>query len=236
MTCDHCGADAVDASGVCQACGWRAQSAPVAQAGTQAGTQAEADELAATREADIPQPVRRATTGRPAPATNTPNSSPNGSPSGFAVAGTAAPRSGPRSGAYGGGAPATTRYCGACGAEIEPGRQFCGQCGTPVGRLEDEGDPRTIGAPRRGTFPPAAYADDGDDEMWSPADQDAPTEQFSPPYARPSAGYRQSGYYQAVGQAPGGGLSREMRVFLGILCILGALVSGAGAIVLALLH
>ncbi|MGH2409842.1 MAG: zinc ribbon domain-containing protein, partial [Chloroflexota bacterium] len=150
-------------------------------------------------------------------------------------AGPAAPRSGPRSGAYGGGAPATTRYCGTCGAEIEPGRQFCGQCGTPVAGLDEEGDPRTVGALRRGTFPPAAYAE-YDEESWSPADQDAPTEQFIPPYTRPGAPYRQSGFYESVGRPTGGGMSREMLVVLGIFCILGGLVSGAGAIVLALLH
>ncbi|HEY7835473.1 MAG TPA: zinc-ribbon domain-containing protein [Ktedonobacterales bacterium] len=220
MTCTHCGADAVDASGVCQACGWHAQSVPAPAPG-------EADALAETREADIPLPARRATTARNAP---TPSA-----PTPFAIAGTTpAPRSGPRTGAYGGGAPATTRYCGTCGAEIEEGRQFCGQCGTPVAPYDETDSPRTIAAPRRGTFPPAGYADD-DDEMWSPADQDAPTEQFIPPYSRPNAPYRQSGYYGAAAPT-GGGMSRETRVLLGILCILGALVSGAGAIVVALLH
>lgn len=220
MTCEHCGADAVDAGGVCQVCGWRAGSG---SAPRHEMRHASGASLAETREADIPLPARRVTGAARHDASAAP---PGWQPPPIAQA----PRSGPRgggSGVFGGAAPASARFCGTCGAEIEPGHQFCGQCGTPVAEFEAPGNRPTLA--RRGTLPPAPY--DDDTGPWSPADQDAPTEQFGPPFGYHNTPYRQSGY----GAAPDtpAGLSREARVFLGILCLLGALISGAGAIVLA---
>lgn len=233
MTCVYCGADAVDASGVCQACGRRAAGASAPHHDGH-DTYDNTDFTAETREADIPLPARRVTA---APAATPP-------PAGERAGGRG-PHSGVRggSGVYGGAAPNTNRYCGTCGAEIEPGMQFCGQCGTPVvGAAGFDGASYT-GAPRRGTNPPAARSTyTGNSQpgysRWSPADQDAPTEQFTPPYAYPHAPYRQSDSFgpRAHAAETSGRLSREMRAFLGILCILGALISGAGAIILAFLH
>lgn len=216
MTCQHCGADAVDASGVCRACGWRVGS-------TAAQSQTSADSLAETREADIPLPARRVSAAARTTGPATP-------PVRHGATMPPAPRG--VSGAYGGAAPASKRFCGSCGAEIEPGQQFCGQCGTPVAGYEALGNPPTLA--HRGTYPPMPY--DQEREVWSPADQDAPTEQFVPPYRYPSnAPFRQSGAYgSTVGAA--GGLTRETRVLLGILCILGALISGVAAIVLTFVH
>jgi hypothetical protein len=130
------------------------------------------------------------------------------------------------------GGPPSTGYCGTCGAPIEPGQQFCGQCGAPAGFGGSGVDQRTV-------FRSAPLAHDGygaELDDWSPADHDAPTEEFAQmlPGARlgySGAPYGRGGSY-AGPQAPGGG--SELRVVLGILCILGGLVSGAGAIILAL--
>ena len=245
MTCVYCGADAVDASGVCQACGRHVASASATPHHDSHDAYESTDATAETREADILLPARRATAAPPLahqgpPAMPAPRSGDrNGD------RGDGGPRTGVRggSGVYGGAAPSTNRYCGTCGAEIEPGMQFCGQCGASVTGVAGFEGATFAGAPRRGTFPPgarSAFASDtspGYDD-WSPADQDAPTEQFTPPFAYPNAPHRQSGAFGPHAPAPdaGGGLSREMSAFLGILCILGALVSGAGAIILAFIH
>jgi hypothetical protein len=132
----------------------------------------------------------------------------------------------------------STRYCGTCGAPIEAGEQYCGQCGTPVSAGSGT-EQRTAMRPTPSA--PGRYRDDTgfDDEKWTPYDNDAPTEAYAPSvhggfgqsypgYGRSMPGY--TGAYPA--QAPRG--NRELRIVLGILCILGGLVSGAGAIILAI--
>ena len=211
-TCDHCGADAVDASGVCRACGWRVAEDTM-------GLSSGVPSLGETRAADAfvpppqPQLLRRA-----APPTRV-----------------AAPDS-PPSRATGRVPAVNTRYCGACGALIGPGEQYCGQCGTPLVATSGT-ELRTAMRPTPSA--PGRYRGDGDmnDEVWSPYDNDAPTEAYTPSIG---GGLGQSypvyshGMPGAYSQPVNGARNRELRVVLGILCILGGLVSGAGAIILAI--
>lgn len=107
---------------------------------------------------------------------------------------------------------------------------FCGQCGAAVASFEGS----AVNLPTATNRPPYSSPryPQVDDEVWSPADRDAPTEQWEP-----AQGYGRGASYQAHGvltpALPAAGMSREVRLFLGILCIFGALVSGAGAILLA---
>jgi hypothetical protein len=214
-TCDHCGADAVDASGICRACGWRAADDTMDLA---TGT----DSLGETRAADAfvpppqPQLIRRA-----APPTR------------VAAADAATSR------ATGRTPSVATRYCGACGAAIGPGEQYCGQCGTPLSAASGT-DLRTALRPTPSA--PSRYPKDSgfDNEPWSPYENDSPTEAYTPSvhggmgqsypgYARSMPGAYTTGYPQ-----PARGNNRELRVVLGILCILGGLVSGAAAVVVAI--
>ncbi|GAC1461346.1 MAG: hypothetical protein PVSMB4_20060 [Ktedonobacterales bacterium] len=78
---------------------------------------------------------------------------------------------------------------------------------------------------------------------WAADDYDAPTEEQlgMPPGAALGYGqsplYARSGIYGA-GSAAGAssGMSREVRMLIGVLCLLGGILSGAGAIALAYLH
>lgn len=219
--CEHCGANAVDATGVCRACGWHTEAETMDLAG-------ETPSLGETRAADVPAParppllVRRDTPQGPSPRGAGP--------------------SGPPSRATGRVASVGTRYCGTCGARIEPGEQYCGQCGTPL----------AAGAPTSGTelrtalrptpSLPGHYRSEAglDDDAWQPYDNDAPTEAYAPS-VHPGMGQSYPGYGRSMPGAYTGtypvaarhGPNRELRVVLGILCILGGLVSGAGAIILA---
>src|SRR5207302_765735 len=90
---------------------------------------------------------------------------------------------------------------------------------------------------------PGRYRDEADlgEDGWDPYDNDAPTEAYAPSihggmgqsypgYGRSMPGTYTGAYPAQVRRGP----NRELRVVLGILCILGGLVSGAGAIILAI--
>lgn len=223
MTCEYCGADAVDAQGICQNCGRRA-------VGTAVAADNSLPSLAETRPADIPAPANIPARAR---------SSGTGAPRGIDGRSSNQPSFQDVSASQSGSV--TTRYCGTCGAPIEPGRQFCGQCGTPVtGGGISGAHEGTVFTP----VPSASgrYANQSGDE-WAADDYDAPTEAFAgitpgrPFGYGPSAPYARSGMHGA-GAASGArqGMSREMRILLGIACILAGLMSGAGAIILAYLR
>jgi hypothetical protein len=229
-TCERCGADAVDARGICQNCGWQRRGNGFTET---VGTPS----LGETRAADAP----------PTAAAQGSYSQPDGrSPRSFA----SGQGGGAWSGSSAGDTPAsassgTSRYCGACGARIEPGQAFCGQCGTPV-RSES-------GAliPEPASPSPSRYRI-GNDLGWMPEDLNAPTEQipdmpapvggYGPsgvriqpglPYQGPP--YSRSGYGATVDQQIGApDSSRTLRMILGVLCLVGSLISAVAAIVLAL--
>src|SRR5215472_10533832 len=94
-----------------------------------------------------------------------PRNTPPGSP--LSRTGTSGPN-------VGGTQSGTSRYCGTCGARIEPGEVFCGQCGTPVGAggssLGNYGGGRSSGAGRYRM----------EDDVWSPGQGDALTEAVPP--------------------------------------------------------
>ncbi len=218
-TCENCGADTVDARGVCRTCGWRADDYTTVDD--------ESPSLGATRAADaagLPRGDAQWSAGAsPSRASATAQ---YGAPSG----GTPPP---PR----GAGTSGTARFCGTCGARLEPGEAFCGQCGTPVGA----GGDYTRSVPSNSTS--RYYV--GGNATWSGAG-DAYTEEYSAPplppaapYTRPSTpgggAYVQPGFGTPL--APGtAGESRAGRVIFGLLCILGSLISAAGAVYLAVVH
>ncbi|MGZ3639274.1 MAG: zinc-ribbon domain-containing protein [Ktedonobacterales bacterium] len=229
-TCEQCGANAVNAYGVCEQCGWRTAASGAAFDGS-------SPSLGETRAADVPYtPADRrpaAAPGTRAPITPMPplertTSMPNQ---------TGAPRSTadarPR---YSTAAPASTsRYCGTCGARIAPGEAFCGQCGTPVGAGSNAGTSLQPAASQYGR-----YQIDGD-SSWSPGEGDAPTEAFvpssAPSYARgfSSAPNARGGYASTPGSnaTPANASARTGRIIVGVICLIGSLASAIGAIVLA---
>lgn len=216
-TCEHCGADAVGADGLCRACGW--QAGGVAALGAQ-----DAPSLAETREADVPMPVRSSLLARP----QTPaRPAANGARSSYADHSTIG-MDGRPSGADLGMGP-SSRYCGTCGARIEGGKQFCGQCGSPIFPTAGIDDGTAL---QRSVYPGGVR---GPADSWSAADQDAPTEEFGPysPGGYPRQ-FGASGYYAQSAAASAAG--SDTRLLIGILCVLGGLLSAAGAIVLAILH
>ncbi|HEV2238153.1 MAG TPA: zinc-ribbon domain-containing protein [Ktedonobacterales bacterium] len=211
-TCEHCGADAVGADGLCRACGWRA-------GGVAALSVDDMPSLAETREADVPTPVRSSLLAPPRPATSGPRS-------GYADQPTVGP-SARATGAELGMGP-SSRFCGTCGARIEAGKQFCGQCGSPI--LPSAGlDDGT--ALQRSVYPSGVR---GAADSWGAADQDAPTEEFG---QFGLGGYPQqfgaSGYYARSGVSPAAQRS-DTRILIGIFCVLGGLLSAAAALILAI--
>lgn len=196
-TCENCGADAVDARGVCRACGW--------QMGNETTLDDDSPSLGETRAADaLESPGTSA--GAPRSAGSTPP----------------APRGG------------TARFCGTCGARLEPGEAFCGQCGTPVGAGSDY--TRNVPADS-----PSRYYVGGDG--WSGGNGDAYTEAYTAPplppvapYNRPSAvggGPYTPGNFGASAAPRAADQSQAGRIVFGLLCILGSIVSAAGAVYLA---
>jgi hypothetical protein len=113
-------------------------------------------------------------------------------------------------------APAGSRFCGACGARLEPGQTFCGQCGTPVAASGVFSAQTTSGPSDSGHYVVGGYPE------WNPDDRDAPTVVDAP---------IRGGYRAAGGDASG----RALRVIVGVLCLLGSLISAIAAIVLALI-
>jgi hypothetical protein len=225
-TCEHCGADAVNARGVCEECGWQAAASGVAFDDS-------SPSLGETRAADVPfAPAEQRTTAVPgagAPITPMPplertTGRPNQPTAADAQLrySTAAPVS-------------TSRYCGTCGARIAPGEAFCGQCGTPVGAGSNIG---TALHPASGQY--GRYQVESN-STWSPAQGDAPTEAFIPssgqPYARgySSAPNARGGYASSPGAAatPADASARTGRIIVGVVCLIGSLASAIGAIVLA---
>lgn len=219
-TCENCGADTVDARGMCRTCGWRA--------GDDVTIDDESPSLGQTRAAGAAEPQRGsaqwsggATPSRH-PATEQYGAAPGGAPP--------SPR--------GASAPGTARFCGTCGARLEPGEAFCGQCGTPVGA----GGDYTRNVP---AGPTSRYYVGGNGG-WSGGGDDAYTEAYTAPPLPAAAPYNRP-------SAPGGGVytpasfgaaptpetaveSRAGRVVFGLLCILGSLISAAGAVYIALVH
>ena len=219
-TCEQCGADAVDVSGVCRNCGWQASD-------TGFDEEDGAPSLGETRAADVPPAGADARMPSwPAAAPRRGGSEPDHGP--------------PRQPTRAGGQPTplagqTVRYCGTCGARIGPGEAFCGQCGTPVGA--SSGD---YGAGRDVATSTASRYYVGESNLWAPEQGDAPTEAYAPtpsmPFNRPLQGvsYSRSGYNSGV-DVPGAqaaGPSRSARVILGLLCLCGGIASAAGAIIL----
>lgn len=230
-TCEHCGAHAVNAHGVCEECGWRTAASGVAydDSSPSLGETRAADvpyspaeqrpaHAPGTRVPNTPMPPLEHTTGRPNQ-TGAPRSTADARPRYT----TAAPTS-------------TSRYCGTCGARIAPGEAFCGQCGTPVGAGSIAGT----------SLQPAANPYDryqiDSDSAWSSAEGDAPTEAFIPSSAQPyprgfsSAPNARGSFGPSSGAAATSAASsaRTGRIIVGVVCLIGSLASAVGAIVLAL--
>lgn len=251
ITCERCGADAVDEDGLCQHCGWRA---PAGEGDAFGAVEARdsSPSLGETRAVDAPAvdaptPIGR----RAAPLTPTQRDAETRAGQSGAVrrpffdAGLPpVPASAPTN-------PATGRYCGTCGARMEAGRAFCGQCGTPTSTGSTGTSADTYGWGGASGSEGGRYRR-GDDPTWSPHDGDAPTEAaldlplpFAPGYggAYRAAGrsYDGSGYGSSYGAmprpAPRGApeASRTLRMALGVVCLAGSAVSAIIAILLATL-
>ena len=231
-TCERCGADAVDARGICQNCGWQRRNDRFTDT-------AGAPSLGETRAADIASMgTSQASYGPPARQAFRASNSGQGGSTWSGSSASNDPPSGTGAG----------RYCGTCGARIEPGQAFCGQCGTPV-RGASGGSLGTspAGAPLPSS--PSRYQV-GNDTGWHPDDGNAPTEeirdlppsgygrsglrlQSGVPYQAPP--YSSSGYGTSVDQPVGPpDTSRTLRMILGVMCLVGSLISAVAAIILAL--
>lgn len=223
-TCEQCGADAVNAQGICASCGWQAPA-----------DQYEDDDspsLGETRAADVPATgaapgSRYAQTPQPPRYSRTSEMPRPGQPSRV---------SGPAGGTSMGTSAGTARYCGTCGARIATGEAFCGQCGTPVGA--SGGDYGTV---NMAAGPASRYQVGG---MGWAGSGDAPTEEYSAPlangYPHTQAGipYTPPIYAGGPGTPPAGasaasGSGRTMRVVFGVLCLAGSIASAVAAVILA---
>lgn len=209
-TCEQCGADAVDARGICRVCGWSARANAY-------DSSDDTPSLGETRAADIP-------------------------PGGYGASGlTSQTARGSRMNPYptearptvpAGGATSGGRFCGTCGARLESGTAFCGQCGTPVATGTASG----LRATGQDQYRVGGWSDDDGNEM---------TEAMIPgatgyngfgrsgvgqglPYG--GAPYHPAGYTPA----PAPSSSRATRLVVGILCLVGSVVSASAAIILAL--
>ena len=230
-TCERCGADTVDAHGICQTCGWDAAMREYENG---------ANSLGETRAANLP-PAAMA-----GGVTRTPSLPPNDRGARAYTPVNRASHAGegftPLAGATAGGG----RFCGSCGARIEPGQAFCGQCGTSISGTSGSDLPGTAQslAPR----PVAASRYQvGEGASWSTLDGDARTEMFAPSVAArnpyndygAAGGRAQSGYppYGAgATPAPTSSSARSTRIILGSVCLVGSAISAIGAIAIALLN
>lgn len=219
-TCEQCGADQVDARGICQNCGWRASGRSFTATSSNPS-------LGETRAADLPASAlaaeRAAPVGRTAGANQYQQN--QQTPPQYESAAPVTPSA----------ARPTTSFCGTCGARLEPGQVFCGQCGAPVSVAPYGTALSPVAGQRSGFYP-------GDDAAWSAQDGNALTEAVAP-----VAGY---GGMRAAGSVPygnryGSGMqppaaiptsdgSRTTRLVLGVLCLCGSLFSAIAAIVVAL--
>jgi hypothetical protein len=120
-------------------------------------------------------------------------------------------------------APATSRFCGTCGARLEPGRPFCGQCGTPV----------SVSGVHNSTAMRAAPSGSGVYRTGSSAQWPRQIDGDSPTVAEmPMQDLYGEGDYQGEYQVDDS--SRTMRIVVGILCLIGSFATAVAAIVLAL--
>lgn len=114
--------------------------------------------------------------------------------------------------------PATTRFCGTCGAALEPGRPFCGQCGTPVNTSGVHGT-----AKRPAPSGSSLYRQSGG--VWADVDGDAPTVAEMP----------MGDLYGDYGDlAQPEDSSRTLRILVGVLCLIGSFATAVAAIVIAM--
>ncbi|HKT38941.1 MAG TPA: zinc ribbon domain-containing protein [Ktedonobacterales bacterium] len=141
-----------------------------------------------------------------------------------------------------GGATSGGRFCGACGARLESGMAFCGQCGSPVAATSDSG--LTFGASGLRTTAQEQYRVGG----WPDDDGNELTEAipgatgYNNGFGRSGAGlglqyggvpYHPTGYVPASGATPTSS-SRTARLAVGVLCLIGSVISASAAIILAL--
>ena len=220
-TCERCGADTVDARGICRTCGWNARDGVYSDYSDGSDTPS----LGETRAADIPpggyapanpaSQAARSSRMNPYPTEARPTTS--------------------------GGATSGGRFCGTCGARLESGTAFCGQCGTPVAVGTANGLSFGASGPRQPDQ--EQYRVGG----WSDGDGNEVTEMIpgAPPPVR--GGFGRSGVglpyggapYHPAGYAPGGAAlasrsSQTARLIVGVLCLIGSIVSASTAIILAL--
>lgn len=215
-TCEQCGADAVDARGICRNCGWDTQTKMYAN------DDDDAQSLGETRAADIPPGGYAASSAGLAPTRINPRSSYTPDTRSTAASG----------GAISGGG----RFCGTCGARLEPGIAFCGQCGTPVSSSTASASAFGASGPRQSgqdQYHVGGWPDDDGNEM---------TEAIMPNFGRSTAGpgmgfgatpYHQSGYSasQPGVRSPS---SQTTRLIAGVICLVGSIVSASIAIILVL--
>lgn len=223
-TCEHCGADAVDAQGRCQSCGWQASGATYDEDSSPS--------LGETRAADVLD-VAEVRGGRatqaPEPRFDRTAQLPNyGQP--YQQPAHVGPATPPLNGATGAlGMTSTSRFCGACGARITGNEAFCGQCGTPIGA--------TTGGFGSGLDQEQTRYQVGGGSGWQQGAGNEPTEMFMAPPMQPyqqrsGVPYQSTGYRPAIQRA--GSSSRTTRIVFGILCLAGSIGSAVAAIVLAL--
>lgn len=122
-------------------------------------------------------------------------------------------------------AAASTRYCGTCGAPLDPGRPFCGQCGTPVSTSDVNGPAMTPSPSGSGLYRGSGAGWSG--SQWSESDGDAPTVAELP---------MDDLYGSYSGRSPvvADDSSRTLRLVVGILCLIGSFATAIAAIILAL--
>jgi hypothetical protein len=109
----------------------------------------------------------------------------------------------------------TTRFCGTCGAPLEPGRPFCGQCGTPVSTSG-------VHSTAMNASPSSSGLYRGSGAGWGALDSDAPTVAEMP----------MENLYGEM--AAPDDTSRSLRILIGVLCLVGSFATAVAAIVLAL--
>jgi zinc ribbon protein len=120
--------------------------------------------------------------------------------------------------------PAAGRFCGTCGARLEPGSAFCGQCGTPVTTSGVHSTKMRATSAGPGFYRASAggawdEADEADGDARTVAE--LPMEQV----------FGGGGY---ADYAPADDNSRTQRLIFGVLCLIGSFVLAVAAIVLAI--